>query len=500
MKKHFSLALLTGILSACTVGPDYVRPPAVVPVKYKEATSKQWKVATPQDNCNRGEWWRIFNDAQLNALESQVNISNQTIKTNEAQYRQAVALVNEARANYFPTVTGAVSITRQKSGSGGSSGTFLSSSSSSTAPATNPDGSPSTAGSFSSVSSGANITTSHSLLLNATWEPDIWGNIRRTVEASIAGAQATAAQVALARLSAQASLAQFYFELRGLDNSQKILNNTVNDYKRALALTQHQYAAGVVARADIIQAQSQLQSAQALAINNGVNRAIYEHAIATLIGVPPSCFSLAARAGNVKPPFIPTSVPSALLERRPDIAQAERLAAQASAQIGVAIAAYYPTLTLTASTSYQHQGFNNWFSLPGAGWSLGPQLAETLFDGGLRKATVDAARANYDATIASYRQVVLAAFQDVEDNLSSLRILKQQYIAQSKAAASARHALALVMNQYKAGVVPYSSVITAQIAAYTAEKSASDVMYLEMTSASGLVKALGGGWNAAYIY
>lgn len=489
--KKYSWVICSLLLTACAVGPDYKKPdiatPAYkeIPKKYKE-TPPGWKYAQPRDNCNRGEWWKIFCDPQLNALEANLNISNQNIAVAQAQYRQARALVDQARANYFPTVGASFSITRanqilfNSSGAGTTAGT---------------SGSTVTAGAASTGGASSGPFTSEFLLLNASWEPDIWGAVRRTVEASEAGAQASDAQLALTRLSAQASLAQYYFELRALDRDQQLLDDTVRNYKKTLVLTQHQYTSGVVSRSDVIQAQSQLETTQAQAINNGILRSQYEHAIAVLIGKPPAEFGLKFKPLTMHAPTIPLQFPSTLLERRPDIAQAERLMAQANAQIGIAISAYFPDLTLNASGSLGTRGpLNSIFDNPGFGWSLGPQLTGTLYDGGLRDASVRAARANYDATVASYRQTVLAAFQDVEDNLVALKKIKQQSAALNQAAEDARRALRLVMNQYKAGTVPYSSVITAQTTAYTAEKSAADVVGLEMTSTVGLIKALGGGW------
>lgn len=484
-----SLIMLSAFFfSACTVGPDYKRPPIQVPPKFKEA-AKGWKVAQPKDEQDRGNWWSFFNDSQLNKLIQQFNASNQTVAVAEANYRQALALVDEARASYFPTLTGSVSLTRQKRAAGGSAFNSVSST-----------GATSTGAATLGVGGsggGTSVGTFHSLLLTGAWEPDIWGAIHRTVEASVAGAQASAALLASTRLSSQASLAQYYFELRALDRDQQLLNDTVKNYQKTLQLTKNQYASGVAALADVVQARSQLEVAQAQAINNGVLRAQYEHAIAVLIGQPPETFSLAFKPLDLTPPSIPMQVPSTWLERRPDIAQAERLMAQANAQIGVAISAFYPSFTLTATGNYSHSNYNNWFSLPGAGWALGPQLAQLILDGGLRSATVAAARANYESTAASYRQTVLAAFQDVEDNLAALRILGEEAMVQKKAVASARLALRLVINQYKAGTVNYASVITAQTAAFTAEKSAADVDGLRMTAAVGLVKALGGGWKAS---
>jgi NodT family efflux transporter outer membrane factor (OMF) lipoprotein len=472
--KYGSIFTITEMmLWGCTVGPDYARPPVEIPAQYKEAP-QGWKTAQPQDEIDRGEWWKIFNDPQLNALEAQLNCANQSIASAEASYRQARALVDQARAAYFPTVTTSIALAAE--GQGGSSSSSSNSSG-------------------NSSSSGSSGSLTYSLLLDATWEPDIWGSVKRTVEASRAAAQASGAQLEATRLLQQATLAQTYFQLRAVDTDQKLLNDTVKNYQESLRLTQNQYRSGVVALVDVVQAQSQLEVAQGQAINNGIARAQFEHAIAVLIGKSPAAFSFTPQPLTARPPLIPVEVPSALLERRPDIAQAERLMAQANAQIGVAIAAYFPTLTLTATGNLQNNDLSGLFSVPGLAWAIGPSLTQTLLDGGLRRATVAAARANYDSLVASYRQTVLAAFQNVEDNLAALRILKQQSIVQDQAAANARLALQLTTNQYQAGVVAYSNVVLAQINAYTAVKNAADTKGLEMSTAVALIKALGGGWN-----
>ena len=479
MRFRTSLIVVTCLISACSVGPNYIRPSIDVPTQYKEANNKNdWKIANPQETKDRGYWWTLFNDTELNALENQLNISNQTILQAEANYKQALALVDEARASYFPSIAVTAALTRQKQAPGG--GLSVSTTTSSVAAASNGQ---------------AHFSTIHNLLFNASWEPDIWGSVRRTVEASRANAQAVAALLANTRLSAQASLAQFYFELRSLDNDQKWLNNTIAANQALLKLTHNQYKSGVASLVDIVQAQSQLEAAQAAAINNGINRAQFEHAIAVLLGKPPTLFSIPVKSIKLMPPSIPTQIPSLLLERRPDIAQAERLVAQANAQIGIAIATYYPSLSLTAAGNTQGTGLSHWFSLPALSWALGSQVAETLFDGGLRSATTAVARANHQATIASYRQTVLAAFQDVEDNLSSLRILNQESLVLNNAANNARLALKLTTNQYKAGTIAYANVVTAQIVAFAAEKNANDTNGLQMTSAIGLIKALGGSWD-----
>lgn len=480
MQKYFIL-LLVLIISSCTVGPNYVRPAVSVPAHYKE-TPKGWKIATPRDEVDRGAWWTMFNDHELNFLEDKLNSANQNIATAAAQYKQARALIDEARASYFPTFDISATLTRQKQVSGSTS--FVSTSSG----GTTSSGSATTGGSGSS----SNIFTNHVLIFDASWEPDLWGSVRRSVEASSEGAEATAAQLASVRLLSQATLAQDYFQVRALDRDQKILDDTVQEYQDALSLTKHRYASGVAARTDVVQAQTQLDTARSAAINNKMARAQFEHAMAVLIGEPAATFSILPKPLNAKPPQIPVDVPSELLERRPDIAQAERTAAEANAQIGVAMAAYFPSLTLNGTASVQHRGYSNWFSLPDMAWTLGPQLAQNIFDGGLRRATTAAARANYEAMAATYRQTVLAAFQDVEDNLASVRILAQQSVVQDSAARNARYSLKLMMNQYKSGTVAYSDVIIAQTTALTAEKSAADILGQRMVATVGLVKALGG--------
>jgi NodT family efflux transporter outer membrane factor (OMF) lipoprotein len=473
--------VLMTLLSACAVGPDYKRPPVVLPAKFKEAP-KGWKLAKPCDDFHRGEWWRMFHDPQLNALESSLNVNNQNVLMVAEQYRQAVFLVDEARAAYFPTVTLSPTVTRQRQVSNAS--------------ATNIPSGGSSAG-FTAFGTGrsSSVTTFHTLLLTGSWEPDLWGSVRRSVEASMANAQASAALIEVTRLSAQASLAQFYFELRGVDRDIQLLNDTVVDYKKILQYTRNRYASGVAGRLDVVQAQAQLETAQGQAINLGVTRSQYEHAIATLIGRPASLFALPAKRYHFTPPTVPLLVPSDWLERRPDIAQAERLMAQANAQIGVAIAAYYPALTLSGTANSTHTGLEHWFSIPSTAWALSAQLAEVLIDGGLRIATAEAARANYKATVASYRQVVLAAFQDTEDNLAAVRILKSEEAVLNKAAVDTRKALEITINEYKAGTADFSQVMIAENAALAAEKTAIDTLYLRMSAIVGLIKSLGGGWD-----
>lgn len=451
-------------LSACTVGPDYVRPTAETPPVFKEMSG--WKRAQPMENVRRGAWWEIFGDPQLNTLEAQVNLSNQNIAAAEAQFRQALALVRVARAGYFPTVTIAASATRSGR-QGGITGT-----------------------------SGGN-TTDYALPFNATWELDLWGRVRRTVEANKASAEATGAQLEALRLSVQAELAQDYFQFRGLDAQKQLLDSSVTAFGEFLELTRNRYGAGVASMADVYQAETQLKSTQAQAIDVGVQRAQFEHAIALLIGKPASVFSLPAAPLISVPPAIPVGVPSELLERRPDIAAAERQMAAANAQIGVAEAAYYPTVTLSASAGFEAAAFSDWFSWPSHFWSLGGRAAETIFNGGLRKAQKEAAQAVYDATVASYRQTVLTGFQEVEDNLSALRILEQEVKAQEEAVKAARQSTIIATNQYKAGIVSYLNVIVAQTTQLANERVATEISSRRATASVLLVKALGGGWQAS---
>ncbi|WP_084688194.1 efflux transporter outer membrane subunit [Paraburkholderia oxyphila] len=464
-------AALAFQLSGCAVGPDYHKPAAAVPASYKEAP-EGWKVAQPGDTTDRGSWWLIYDDAQLNGLMDQLNANNQTVAQYAAAYRQARALVGEARAAYFPVVSASFSGSRSRTPSRVSS-------------------------SNSGFTGGSSISNNVNLGLDATWEPDLWGKVSRTVSAQEAGQQGAAADLANARLSAQATLAQTYFTLRSLDAQQKLLDDTVVAYQKSLQLTQNQYAQGVAGRADVIQAQTQLQSAQAAAIDNGVARAQDEHAIAVLVGQPASAFSVPPSPLTATPPIVPVTMPSALLERRPDIASAERKAAAANEQIGVAISAFFPTLTLSASGGFESSVLSQLLSMPSRFWTLGPSLAATVFDAGLRSAQTEAARAAYDQQVAVYRQTVLAAFQDVEDNLASQRILAQEIVVQQQAVESAQHALQIVTNEYKAGTTDYQNVLSSQTTAFTAQQKLASIAGERMVSSVGLVKALGGGWDVA---
>jgi len=471
ISRFFKLVGLAGallLISACTVGPNYVKPTTVAPGTYKEM--KDWKVAEPKDHVMRGKWWEIYNDPQLNALEEQVNISNQNIFAAEAKFRQARALIQVARAAYFPTITMGPSFTRFR---------------------------PSTTITQGATSSPS-PTSLYSLQADATWELDLWGRVRRSVEASKANAQASAADLEGVRLSTHAQLAQSYFQLRAQDALKQILDETVITYQKSLELTQNRYASGVASRADVLQAEAQLKSTQAQAIEIGVQRAQLEHAIAVLIGKQASLFSVPfSPLANVIPPAVPVGIPSELLERRPDIASAERLMASANAQIGVAKAAYYPTVSLNASGGFQSIDLAKWFNWPSLFWSVGPVLAETLFSGGLRQAQIEQARAAYEATVGSYRETVLIGFQEVEDYLAALRILEQEELAQEEAVKAAVQSVTVVTNQYKAGIVGYLNVIVVQALALNDQTVAVNILGSRMTDSVLLIKALGGGWTAA---
>ncbi|MGH8123501.1 MAG: efflux transporter outer membrane subunit [Rudaea sp.] len=481
-----AVAACGALLSACAVGPDYKKPELATPAAYKEGVQKEqagWKQAAPADAIKRGAWWEIFGDPVLNDLQKQIDVSNQSLKQAEAQYRQAAALVSGARAGLWPTLTTSLSATR--SGRYGTSGGGIVSG------GTVIGGTSSTGNPGSSHPANA-----HQLPFAASWEPDLWGSVRRAVEGDVADAQASAATLESTRLSLHASLAQTYFQLRITDEQKRLLDDTVNGYRKSLQLTQNQYNVGVAARADVVQAETQLKGAQVQAIDLGVARAQYEHALALLVGKTPAEFALAAQPLKVQPPLVPVDVPSTLLERRPDVAVAERQAAAANARIGVAEAAWFPTLTLSASGGYQNSVFSQLLDAPSRYWSIGPRIAETLFDGGARSAQTAQARAAYDAAAANYRQVALAAFGNVEDNLAALRILEQEAAAQDDAVKSAEQSLAITINQYRAGLVSYLNVITAQATAYSSERAAIALLGTRLDDSVALVKALGGGWQA----
>jgi NodT family efflux transporter outer membrane factor (OMF) lipoprotein len=418
----------------------------------------------------------VFNDPQLDALLGQVEVSNQTIKAAEARVREARALTQQAQAAYFPIVTANASATR-----GGGRATI---------------------GGSTDVSGGGvggAVRNSYNVSLDVNWEIDLWGRVRRTVEAGEATAQASVADLEAAKLSAQAQLAEDYFLLRAQDAQIRLLNDTVDAYQKSLQLTRNQYAVGVAARADVAQAETQLKSTQAQALDAGVQRAQLEHAIAVLLGKAPANFSIAPEAVATTFPPIPLGLPSELLERRPDIAAAERRTAAANAQVGVAEAAFFPSVTLSATGGFQSSVLSQLFTLPSRYWSLGPALAATIFDAGLRRAQTAQAMATYDENVANYRQTVLAGFQEVEDNLAALRILEQEAAVQDEAVKSARESLTITLNQYRAGTANYLAVVVAQAVALSNERTALTILGRRLTASVTLTKALGGGWDAAQL-
>ncbi|HEU5047827.1 MAG TPA: efflux transporter outer membrane subunit [Rickettsiales bacterium] len=469
----FSWGAAALLLASCAVGPDYVRPATEQPKSFKEAQS--WKQAEPKDTEIRAKWWEVFGDPELNKLEEQVVISNQNVKAAEASYRQAQALTEAARSSFFPVVSATASMSR--GGFGGSSNNAA------------------TSGTTGGGNSG-NIGNRYNAELTASWEPDLWGRIRRTVEENSALASASRADLGAATLSAQAALASDYLSLRLADEQKRLLDRTVENYKRALDMTQNLYHYGVNARSDYLQAKTQMETAQAQAIDIGVARAQYEHAIAMLIGKAPADFSIPVADKVPEVPAIPVGLPSDLLERRPDIAASERRVAAANANIGVTKAAFFPDITLSASGGYQSSSLAQWFNLPNRVWSIGPSLAETIFDAGLRRSQTQAAIAAYDSTVAAYRQTVLGSFQEVEDNLAALRLLEQEAQVQGVAVTDATTAAGIFMNQYKAGLISYLNVVTAQNTQLSNELTALNIRKQRLIAAATLIKALGGGWNA----
>ena len=478
--------LLAMLLAGCMVGPDYKRPDAPTPVAYKELDG--WKPATPLDTINRGAWWSIYNDPELDELESQVTVSNQNVKSFAAAYLAATALVRENQAELFPTVSVTPSVTRSRGGGGGGGGASATSSGT--------GGTGSTGGTGGGGRSGGITSTEYSVEGNASWSPDIWGKIRRQIESNVAAAQVSAADLANATLSAQATLAIAYVNLRYEDSLQHLLEQTVKEYQRALDITQNQYHAGTASSADVVTAQAQLQTTQALLIAVGVLRGQYEHAIAMLTGHPPADLTIPVTALPKPVPVVPTGIPSTLLERRPDIAAAERQMQEENALIGVAISAYYPDVTLSALFGFAGNPLSQLFTVANQVWSIGASASETVFDAGARSAAVDVARATYDQFVADYRQTVLSAFQQVEDELVALRVLEQQATAEALAVASARHAVEVTLNQYLAGTVAYTSVITEQTLALGDEQTALSIQQSRLVASVTLIEALGGGWQA----
>ena len=484
MKRAFgmvaSLGVLAGcaVLAGCRVGPDYKQPPAPAPTafretpppNFKEAEAEGWKQSQPGDAYLKGKWWEVYNDPALNQLEEQVSISNQSVLQAEATFRQAKATVSEARAGLFPTVTSTPSITT-------------------TSLAKN------AAGTATALSAGSVTRTVFNLPAAASWEPDLWGSIRRSITAAADTAQAGAANLENVKLLYQAELAQDYFGLRGSDAEADLLMRTDSSYQEYLTLTRNRFNGGVASDLDVAQAEAQLYAVQSQLIDLGVQRAQYEHAIAMLIGKAPVDLTIPPAQSLTPPPPVPIGVPSELLQRRPDIAIAERQVAAANEQIGIAIAAFYPTLTLNGSVGLEAGSLVKWFTWPSRAWSVGPQLAETLFDAGRRRSVVAEQRAAYDATVANYRQTVLTAFQQVEDNLAALRILEQESAKEQETIQAADRALRVSTAQYTAGTVNYLTVITAQATLLTAQVSAVTILTRRLTASAILIQALGGGWN-----
>jgi NodT family efflux transporter outer membrane factor (OMF) lipoprotein len=476
-----SLLLITVVpllfLTACMVGPKYQRPAAPVPPAYKESPSSNsaqtmnWNPAKPSDGAARGKWWEIFNDPQLNALENQVNISNQNILAAEAQFRAARDAVRIARSGLFPTATANVIYTNSR-----------------------------TSSTLFNVTAG-NLTSGersiYNLPVDVSYQADVWGSIRRTVRSSEESAQATAAQLENVRLAFQAALAQDYFELHGVDGESALLEQTVKSYTDYLQLTKDRQASGVASGADVAQAETQLKTAQAQLIDLGVARAQFEHAIAILTGKPPSEVTISPEPIKSEPPDIAAGIPSDLLQRRPDIAAAERQMAAANEQIGITKAAFFPSLVLTGSAGLESGSITDWFTWPSRIWSVGPQVAETVFDAGRRHAQSDLARADFDTSVANYRQTVLTAFQQVEDNLAALRILADESRAEDDAIKAAQESLDVSTYQYKAGVASYLQVITAQAFVLQDKLASVNVHTRRMAASVLLIEALGGGWNAA---
>jgi NodT family efflux transporter outer membrane factor (OMF) lipoprotein len=477
--------MLLVMLSGCTVGPKYhppaPQPPAAVykesPTQFKE--NEGWTVAQPSDSMLRGKWWEIFNDPELNALEEQLDINNQNIKQFFENFMEARAVVREARSQYFPTLAVAPSFSRSRT-----SGNL----------STTPVNTTGTAAPKPQLQS-----TVYSLPLEASWEPDLWGKVRNTVRQSQYAAQVSAADLENERLSEQGSLAEFFFEVRGQDELQRIFNDTVDADQKALDLTRALYETGIDDQISVVEAETTLQSAQAGATNVGIARAQYEHAIAMLVGKAATNFSIPVRPMTVAPPPIPIGVPSELLERRPDIAAAERSMAEANSLIGIAYAAYYPTLTLSAEGGFESSAFTKWLTWPSRFWSVGTALSETIFDAGLRRATVQQYVATYNADLAGYRQTVLTAFQQVEDSLAEVRILSKEIQQEQQAVNSAQTFLKLEQGRYDTGIDPYIDVLIAQTTVLSDQQTLNNLQVEQMTAAVALVEALGGGWDRSQL-
>jgi len=461
------LAAVTLVAAGCSVGPNYVRPDAPTSEGFKEIEG--WRTAVPRDEVLRSAWWELYDDPMLSGLVEQVVPANQSLAAAEAAFRQARTLVWQARTNWYPTAVMGVSFARSRV-----SGTLR-------------------GGQGFGVGT---ISSDYTLPGSISWELDLWGKIRRQVESAEASAQASAADLANTQLSLQTQLAINYFQLRALDAVKKLLEDTAKTYERSLFLTQNRHAQGIASGADIAQAETQLESTRAQAIDVGVQRAALEHAIAVLIGKPPAYFSLPPAELAAVPPPIPVGVPSDLLERRPDVATAERDMASANAQIGVAVSAWYPTVTISGSGGFESGDIAKWLMWPSRFWSVGPSVSETIYDAGRRSAVTQQARAAYDETVDNYRQTVLNAFQQVEDQLAALRILAEEAEVQDRAVKAARDSVRLTTNQYEGGIVSYLNVVVVNAAALADEQQAVNIQGRRLAASVQLVAALGGGWSA----
>jgi NodT family efflux transporter outer membrane factor (OMF) lipoprotein len=452
-------------LTGCVVGPKYHTPTAQAPTAYKEVGD--WKPAQPNDRNLGGTWWTIFQDPQLDALEDQVNVSNQNLKAATAQYQQARAVLRYYRADYYPTVTTGPSATRTRVSANSPTNSIL---------------------------RGATYND-FVLPFDVSYQADVWGRVRKNVESYREQAQASAADLATVNLSMHADLAVDYFQARSLDAEEQLLNSTVKDYEQALELNESRFRGGIASEVDVEQAKTQLQTTRAEAIDVGVARAQFEHAVAILIGKPPAEFSLPSLPLSAPPPHVPLGLPSELLERRPDIAAAERRVASANAQIGVAKTAYYPLVSLGASGGFESSAITTLVNGPSGLWSIGLSAVGTLFDGGRRRSLNEQARAAYDYQVAAYRENVLTGFQQVEDNLAAVRILEHEAQVQDEAVTAAQRSLDLSVTRYRGGVTSYLEVITAQSAALTDEVTAVNILGRRMASTVLLIQALGGGWD-----
>ena len=466
------LAVATVMLAGCVVGPKYNKPAVPVapadqgqlPSEFKE--SNGWKQAAPSDGTIQADWWKVFGFSELDDLEQQVDVSNQTVKTAEARFRQARTLIAVNRSNLYPTISVAPSISSIRASNNRATGTAVN-------------------GAYGDFL----------LPFDFSYEIDAWGRIRRSIAAAREETQATAADLAAIRLSLHAEVAIDYFELRSLDAQKRLLDETLVAYQKALDLTQNRFDGGLSSGSEVAQARTQLETTRAQDIDVGVARAQFEHAIAVLVGRTPERFSLAASPLSTSPPVIPTGVPSQLLERRPDIAAAERRMAEANEQVGIARVAFFPTLLLSAAGGFEGGSITNWLNWPSRFWAIGPTAIQTLFDAGRRRAVAEGAVAGYDETVASYRQTSLTAFQEVEDNLSTLRVLAQETDVQHVAVQAAQRSLELSMNRYRGGLVTYLEVVTAQSTALTNERTEVDLLRRRMDASVLLIKALGGGWD-----